>query len=211
MHKFIFLTLGGLVALITVVGCTNGPNPFDPTSTPVVQPAPTQVPAPAPTQGPPVPPAAQPTTPPAPPAPAPPPSGGVVFCSKTFPSGSVLFPVGKPSDDRYAVVFDPSQSGVAGRQPRGWYYQPCLPSSPERQSHELTLVLQPGQYDFTGPECVAWLNTTGTDSTAWEKGRLLVDHQNVVINVPPTNGRNESWVAIRCRGGAASGFSFSRL
>lgn len=216
MGKKLIIALALLAAVSTA--CNIRP-PGQATPTAVVQPGP----APAPTQGPPAPASApQPTTPPAAPAPVPtpapqptaasPPSGGVVaFCNKTFPQGSVLFPVGKPSDDRYSIVFDPSQSGVAGREPRGWYYQPCLPPAAERQPHELPLVLQPGRYDFTGPECRAWLNTRGDDSTAWEKGQALVSKANVVIDVAPTAGRNEALVAVRCDGGAASGFSFSRL
>lgn len=224
MGKKLIIALALLAAVS--VACNVRPPAGQATPTAVVQPGP----APAPTQGPSAPsPAPQPTTAPqpAPPAPvptaaspskpgpqptaAPPPSGGVAFCNKTFPQGSVLFPVGKPSDDRYAVVFDPSQSGVAGRDPRGWYYQPCLPPATERQPHELILVIQPGKYDFTGPECNAWLNTRGDDSTAWEKGQTLVSKANVVIDVASTAGRNESWIAVRCGGGAASGFSFSRL
>lgn len=210
MGKKLIIALALLVAVS--VACNIRP-PGQATPTAIVQPGP-QPPAPAPTQGPPAPPAPQPTTPSKPgpqPTAAPPPSGGVAFCNKTFPQGSVLFPVGKPSDDRYAVVFDPSQSGVAGRDPRGWYYQPCLPPATERQPHELILVIQPGKYDFTGPECNAWLNTRGDDSTAWEKGQTLVSKANVVIDVASTAGRNESWIAVRCGGGAASGFSFSRL
>lgn len=203
-----------IVAALFAVSTACNIRPPGQTPTPVVQPAPTQAPAP---------PAPTPVVAPAPPAPTavpakpapqptpPPSSGGVSFCNKTFPSGSVLFPVGKPADDRYSVVFDPSQSGVAGREPRGWWYQPCLPPAAERQQHELSLVLVPGRYDFTGPECRAWLNTRGDDSTAWERGRIIVDRQNTVVDVVPTNGRNESWVAVRCQGGAASGFSFSRI
>lgn len=228
MSSKLKLSIIALALLATVSVACNIRPPGQATPTPVVQPGP-QSPAPVPTQGPPAPPAPQPTTPPAPPpastaapAPAPtqaprpaaqptavPPSGGINFCNKTFPSGSVLFPVSK--DARYNYVFDPSQSGVAGRQPLGWYYQPCLPPASERVPHELPLVMIPGRYDFTGPECTVWLNASGSDATASDKGQVLVDRANVVIDVATTAGRNESWIFVRCNGGAASGSSFSRL
>lgn len=115
------------------------------------------------------------------------------------------------SVDNYAVVFDPHQGGSNDHPSFGWWWQPCLPSGPDREAHDVAIVLQAGQYRFTGPECRAWLNEDG--KSAWEDGKMIVDHENIVsFNVKATQGHEpEAWVAVKCVKSWASGFSFERL
>ncbi len=125
-----------------------------------------------------------------------------------IPPGGQAFPAtvsGAPNTD-YTVVYDPTQSGSSSLPAMGWWYQPCLPS--QRVAHEVAIILRPGTYKFVGPECAAWLNTDGTKP--FDQGTPLVSYQNVeTLTVPATSGKNESWVFVRCRGGASSGFSFA--
>lgn len=130
--------------------------------------------------------------------------GGQIFWSNHRVSGK--------NNDPYAVVYDPSQGGSGDHPALGWYYQPCLPVGPDRNAHEVAIVLQPGNYRFTGPECRVWHNWDGKHP--WEQGTLLINQQNLLsINIPATRGTNpaESWVAIKCSTSAASGFSFEKL
>lgn len=132
------------------------------------------------------------------------PSGGQIFWSNHRVSGK--------NNDPYAVVYDPKQGGSADHPALGWYYQPCLPAAPDRKAHEVALVLRPGNYRFTGPECRVWHNWDGNHP--WEQGTLLINRQNILsINIPGTRGTNpaESWVAVKCTASAASGFSFEKL
>lgn len=205
-HKLI-LTVAIALAIFATTSCFSeepGTAPANPTTTPA---NPTQVPG-QPTTTPANPPAPNPTQPPAV-------SGSTKLGSRSFPAGSVIFhsnrwSSGQPDDsDPYVVIYDPSQSGVVGRNPLGWWYQPLLPSANQRQAHEVALILQPGSYEFTGPSCSAWLNADG--NSPFDRGRLIVDHANGVFDVAATTGKNESWVFSRCDAGAASGFSFSRI
>lgn len=129
------------------------------------------------------------------------PANGQIFWSN-LRNGSV---------DSYAVVFDPEQGGSSDHKAYGWWYQPCLPSGPERKAHEVAIILQSGKYRFTGPECRVWQNTDG--NSPWEQGKLILSRQNVLsMSIAATAGAGtEAWVAIKCVASWASGFSFERL
>lgn len=131
----------------------------------------------------------------------------------TVPDGGQIFWSNRRTGntDVYAVVFDPTQGGSADHKAYGWWYQPCLPSGPERQAHEVAIILQSGKYRYTGPECKAWLNTNG--DLPWEQGKLIISRQNVLsMIIDATTGHGtEAWVAIKCVTSWASGFSFERL
>lgn len=131
----------------------------------------------------------------------------------TVPDGGQIFWSNHRSGntDLYAVVYDPGQGGSSDHKPYGWWYQPCLPSGPDREDHEVAIVLQAGAHRFTGPECRAWLNEDG--NSPWEQGELIISRQNVLsMTIAATAGHGtEAWVAVKCVASWASGFSFERL
>ncbi|HCM82124.1 TPA: hypothetical protein DIS60_02060 [Patescibacteria group bacterium] len=131
-----------------------------------------------------------------------PPENGQIFWSN-FRQGN---------KDPYAVVFDPRQGGSPDHPALGWWWQPCLPTGPERKAHDVALILQPGNYRFTGPECRVWLNTDG--AKPWEQGLLIIDRQNFLsVEISATLGTNpaESWIGVKCAESWATGFSFEKL
>lgn len=133
------------------------------------------------------------------------PENGQLFEATVWRNGN---PVNDPC---YNVVYDPIQSGVSYLEGRGWWYQPLLPG-PEREYHEVSIVLQTGSYKFVGPECKVWVAGNTTTQTG-RNGTLLVDRRNVeTLTVPATAGApaGESWVFVECRESEASGFSFAK-
>lgn len=170
--------------------------PVPPTATPVPPATPTNVPTQASTTGTGI-------------------SSWVANCSnlQAPPNGQIFWSnLKNGSIDPYAVVYDPAQGGSPNHPALGWWYQPCLPTAQNRVAHDVAITLQPGQYKFTGPECMVWLNIDGKHP--WEQGTLLINRQNVLsINILATSGTSpaESWIGVKCATSWASGFSFEKL
>jgi hypothetical protein len=127
----------------------------------------------------------------------------VIFPATVWRKGTAMH------DPRYDVLFDPFQGGSSDHPPYGWYWQPNLPPPPEREAHEVAIILRaPARYRFIGPECQVFWNWDGNHP--FQNGRLIVDRQNGEVYITPTTG-NEAWIFVRCSASWAGGFSFEAL
>jgi len=127
----------------------------------------------------------------------------VIFDGEELPAGSVIFHSNRfdGKKDPYAVAYNSVDRT---------YRQLWFPQNPEaREAFDVAIVAQTGNYTLESSEARVWFNTKGNDSTAWEKGQLLANTQNIPnLNIPATeNQGNEAWLAIKGNESAATGIS----